>query len=76
MKALTEEGQHHRVVVGHDEEVDTVERCTRLQVAERLPELAVLSAVVHINLNIRFKLTKHTIFATQCVHNLFMGPKC
>lgn len=51
-KVLTEEGQHHGVVVGHDEEVDTGERCARLQVAERLAELAVLGAVAYVNLNI------------------------
>lgn len=60
MEARTEQGQHHGIVVGHDEEVDTVQRCTRLQIAERLPELAVLRAVTYINLNTMFKLTKQT----------------
>lgn len=44
MLGLTEEGQQHRVVVRHDEQVDAGEGGAGLQVAERSSQLTLLAA--------------------------------
>lgn len=47
---LTKQRQHHRVVIGHDKQVDTGESCAGLQITKRLPEFPVFSTITHKNL--------------------------
>lgn len=57
---LTKQRQHHRVVIGHDKQVDTVKSCAGLQITKRLPEFSVFSTVTHKNLR-----TNKTAINTQ-----------
>lgn len=48
--SLTQERQKNGVVVRHHKQVDTVQSRAGLQVAERLPQVAVLGTVTHKHL--------------------------
>lgn len=53
--SLTQKWQKNGIVVGHDEQVDTVQSRAGLQVAKRLTQVTVLGTVAHKHLEDRDK---------------------